>query len=503
MSDAANLDTIRAQHPIGLVGSSGRHVGLGLLVALVVGCGGAPAQRPPRKMAPYAAEPDAIRYPQSLRLAALGRVHRRAGFDALAAEYFRGAYRSYPELNYMIDYAQASERADHFAEAYAAYTEALQHELNEEQRDRLSGEAERLRTLVSPSLVPVTVQVQPRQTQVLFSPNGKSGQQRMVLGDGTVWLKPGVYHIDSKAKGHKTQKRKFRVGVDERQMLAVHLRAETIAPVAIVAGKGVRPVPVAPTTTRPKPAPLKPPTATVVVAPKQPITPPAADQPPAEKPQPVAAAKPAPEEAAPAHVAPSPAEKPAEVAAVEPEKPAEAPVEAAVEPEKPAAAEKPAEPDEPAPQEEPAPAAEEGDEDDDEELDEVIEDPAPASGASGLSTWGPIATAGLGVAALGAGGYFFYTATVHAGYANDLNEKSPNYDKNFDEQSTLAQDNLDLANYAFIGGGTLVGLGTAWFVLARTLGSSAGLPGTRGDAFALQPAGIGFDGRRFIAAWRF
>ena len=179
-------------------------------------------------------------------------------------------------------------------------------------------------------------------------------------------------------------------------------------------------------------------------------------------------------------------------AAVEPEAPAE----------KPAADEAPADeaPADEAPADE-APVDEARDEDD-EDAHEVIEEPAPASGG-GLSTWGPIITAGLGVAALGAGGYFYSTAVTHQGYANDLNEKSPNYDKNFDEQVGLARDNLDLANWSLIGGGTLVGLGTAWFVLSKALGSSAALPTSRTDAFALKPSGIGFNGRQWVTSWRF
>ncbi len=94
-------------------------------------------------------------------------------------------------------------------------------------------------------------------------------------------------------------------------------------------------------------------------------------------------------------------------------------------------------------------------------------------------------------------------ALTHVDYADGLNVKSPNYDKNFDSEAAAAQDNATYATYSFIGGGALVGVGTIWFVLSRVLGSSAALPAHRGDAIALKPAGVGFDGRRFIAAWRF
>lgn len=412
------------------------------LVALLTACGAAPVERPKRKLAPYAAEPDTLRLPQSLRLAALARVHQRAGFDAVAAEYFRGAYRAYPQLGHILDYAQASERARHFAEAHAAYSEALQHVLSEDQRKRIVGEVERLKTLVSPSLVPVAVQVQPRGTRVAFTvAGGDERPQRVVLGDGTVWLRPGTYKIVGSAPEHHGMKRSFRVGAHERQLLAVHLRRQTLTSSTIAGGK---PAPVPTGTVKDVPE-----TAPVAVAPKEPVE---------------VAAQAGTPAAAVEQPAPPTSEQPAPVAAADP-----------------------------------APAADGAG-----AADEIIEEPAPtASSGRGLAFWGPVVTAGLGVAGLGAGGYFGYLAITHAGFANDLNPKSGNYEKNLAEQTQLTQDNAKYATWALIGGGAMAVAGTAWFIVGRTLGASAGNSTGGGAAFALRPAGVGFDGRRLMATWRF
>ena len=417
-----------------------------VLLGVLVGCGSAPVERPKTKLAPYAAEPDSLRYPQSLRQAALGRVHQRAGFDALAAEYFRSAYRAYPQLTYVLDYAQASERARHFAEAHAAYAQALQHQLGDEQRKRIVGEVERLKTLVSPSLVPVAVQVQPQGARVVFSAEGEGEQnQRVMLGDGSLWLRPGTYQIDGTAAQHHGLKRTFRVGTHERQLLSIHLRRQTLTSSSIAVG-----APAAVGTAPAKSAPIDgAPTKTVVVSPTP--APAEADEP-----------------TAPAEAAPVVAK-------------AAAPAEAA------AAAE--------------PPAVDDGPIDGEENIEEST--PMPTS-SGGNAFWGPVVTAGLGVAGLGAGAYFGSMMITYAGYANDLkNPKGANYKKNLAEQTQLAQDNADYATWAFIGGGALVAAGTAWFILDRALGSSASHLKQSAPAVALRPAGFGFDGRRFMATWRF
>lgn len=435
-------------------------------LALLLGCGAAPVERPKTKMAPYAAEPDSLRYPQSLRQAALGRVHQRAGFDALAAEYFRSAYRAYPELGYVLDYAQASERARHFAEAHAAYGAALQHHLSEAQRHRIQGEVERLKTLVSPSLVPVTVQVQPYGARVVFLTQGEGQQRRRVmLGDGSLWLRPGTYQIEGSADQHHGLKRTFRVGTHDRQLLSIHLRRQTLTS-SNIAGSAAAGGAVAPKKGLIKAAPAQ-----------------------------AEAAQASPEEAAAAAAIPTPA--PAEGApTTQPDDPVvakAAPDEALVQPETPGegaqAAVTP-----PPPEEDDDPAG----------AEEIIEEEAPApAGGGGNATWGPAITAGLGVAALAAGGVFGYLAITHAGYANDLNPKSSSYKKNLAQEGALAQDNADYATWAFIGGGALVGAGTVWFILDRALGSSAGAPPRSGSAVALRPVGLGYDGRRLLATWRF
>ncbi len=129
---------------------------------------------------------------------------------------------------------------------------------------------------------------------------------------------------------------------------------------------------------------------------------------------------------------------------------------------------------------------------------------------SAAHTWGPLGLSVLGVAGIGAGGWFGFQAAQNGLAANDLvNQKLPKsqYDAQLGEHVTSAQDNARLANYAFIGGGALVALGTLWWWLAPEdkpqddpgpkLGASAGAQPSLARALrqppkvTLQPQGFG------------
>lgn len=84
---------------------------------------------------------------------------------------------------------------------------------------------------------------------------------------------------------------------------------------------------------------------------------------------------------------------------------------------------------------------------------------------SALSRYGPIATSMLGVAALGVGGYFGYQATTYATTVNALQPGSKKYATDFAFYKAEIDANSKLANYAFIGGGALVAVGTLWWVV--------------------------------------
>ncbi len=85
---------------------------------------------------------------------------------------------------------------------------------------------------------------------------------------------------------------------------------------------------------------------------------------------------------------------------------------------------------------------------------------------SPLHTLGPVVLSALGVLAVGAGGYFGWQASQNASLANDLSKGSASYQSQFDTYHQAVLDNANLANYAFIGGGALVALGSLWWLLA-------------------------------------
>lgn len=93
----------------------------------------------------------------------------------------------------------------------------------------------------------------------------------------------------------------------------------------------------------------------------------------------------------------------------------------------------------------------------------------PRSTRSAIHTWGPLGTAALGVAAIGAGGFFGWQVTQAAASANDQLHQGlskADYQANVDYYKQQARDSSALANYSFIGGGVLLAVGTAWWALA-------------------------------------
>lgn len=108
----------------------------------------------------------------------------------------------------------------------------------------------------------------------------------------------------------------------------------------------------------------------------------------------------------------------------------------------------------------------------------VIDDHPQSARRGFIATWGPIATTGLGVLAVGAGGWFGYQTQVAADNVASFQPGGSAYDaKNLttNQQTQLdsVRANQRLANYAFIGGGTLVALGSLWWLLQPAAPSAA------------------------------
>ena len=88
---------------------------------------------------------------------------------------------------------------------------------------------------------------------------------------------------------------------------------------------------------------------------------------------------------------------------------------------------------------------------------------------SAVHTWGPLGLSVLGVVAVGGGGWFGFQAAQNGLAASDLgNQKlsKAQYDSDLSFYVGAAQSNAELANYAFIGGGALLALGSVWWWLA-------------------------------------
>jgi hypothetical protein len=88
---------------------------------------------------------------------------------------------------------------------------------------------------------------------------------------------------------------------------------------------------------------------------------------------------------------------------------------------------------------------------------------------SPVHTLGPVVLSALGVLAVGAGGFFGWQASQNAASANDLSGQGlskANYDSQFATYHQAVLNNANFANYALAGGGTLVALGSLWWLLA-------------------------------------
>ncbi|MSP90904.1 MAG: hypothetical protein EXR79_03725 [Myxococcales bacterium] len=188
---------------------------------------------------PEPPQPDSsqsTRQARAQRLAALARVEARAGIDDVAAEHFRAAYRQHPDAEHLIAAAQSWERAKRYAEAHESVLRALGHALPDAERARLDAEVMRLRGLVPAGLVKVAVQVRPEGTRVVLTQVGKdSGEaiQRTVLGTGHIWLQPGLWNVESSAKGFQSHLMTFQSGGADGELLAVVLKPEEQGPVLV------------------------------------------------------------------------------------------------------------------------------------------------------------------------------------------------------------------------------------------------------------------------------
>ena len=94
----------------------------------------------------------------------------------------------------------------------------------------------RLRGLVPAGLVKVAVQVRPEGTRVVLSQAGKEGGdgiQRTVLGTGHIWLQPGLWNVESSAKGFQSHFMTFQSGGAEGELLAVVLKPEEQGPTLV------------------------------------------------------------------------------------------------------------------------------------------------------------------------------------------------------------------------------------------------------------------------------
>ncbi|MCO4760411.1 MAG: hypothetical protein KC502_02830 [Myxococcales bacterium] len=112
---------------------------------------------------------------------------------------------------------------------------------------------------------------------------------------------------------------------------------------------------------------------------------------------------------------------------------------------------------------------------------------------SSLHKWGSIATASLGVVAIGVGGYFGFNAMQNADVANGLSKTRSDYKTQLDFYSAQAKDGAQMANTLFIAGGALAAAGTVWWFLAPKQPTSS----------ALLPKTMSLQGRGLALLWTF
>lgn len=397
-----------------------------VVLASLAGCGGS-GEQVRLGAETIADEPRPQRYAAALRLAAVARVEARAGLDELAAEHFRAAYRKHEDAAFLLAGAVAAERARLYAEASDMLREALTHELPKEQRSKAESDLARVAPQVPAGLVRVPIHVAPEGARVELT-RSEPGQvrpagskpDRVVLVSGWVFLQPGTWSIYSTARGYQPELQTVKVVRSGASNVQVALRPEDRGPSV---ADPTRPSRDDRSVAVPGPTPPEDDVGTDVSD--------ASDAPdPSPKPEP----KPRPEPIAKPEPKPEPEPKPVVVKKPKP---------------------KPADPDPTEPGLDPGegPTV---------ELD-------VAYGPQGVHKWGPYATAGLGVALLGAGGFFGYTAQQSGQEASDLGNQNLSpaaYDSQFGKLVQQAEDQALFANLAFAGGGLLLAAGTAWWWFA-------------------------------------
>lgn len=412
---------------------------IAVLLLSAVGCSAPPAKQVVLKGTARTA-PSHF-YPQSLRLAARGRVQARSGDAALAAEYFRAAYQTHRDIRYLLDYARSCERARFFNEASMAYTEALTHDIDEADRKRVTAEIERLATLVPKGEVPVTLQIRPHSARAIVAGTTakKTGRaksyERVVMGDAKIFLKPGKYRVHVQANGYRAELRSFRIKAgsatsSQGQLVGVTLQPDEKVPLAIAQHE---------------------------------------------------------------HHG-TPGKKPGKVGK-KPADPDKKPVEAAADP----SAEKP-DPDTADDDEEDGGGEEGGAGEEDIPADAGVSS-GGGGGGGALHKWGPIATAGVGILAIGGGAGLYFLANSEKDLAEAVNPSARNRAEIFDFHSKNAEFYWNMQYVAYGVGAALVVGGAIWMAAAPS--SVAVAPHERGLAEVLRPTQLSFSGRTLGATWRF
>ena len=469
-----------------------------LILALLMAACGAPNLGQVKFRAPKI-ESQQARHQRAVRLAARGRVLYRSGLDGEAAETLRKSYDLEPDLQVLLDHAHAAERANWFEQAYAAWTEVLQHPIDAQLRERATSEAQRLKPLVPLHHASVMVHVSPPQARVVFISGEK---ERVVLSDGMIRLPAGDWQVMSSARGYRRELRALRVREGRELTVSVSLRrSKRSAGLSLEQPIKRAPEPkvVAATKTPPKKVRPEPadnaaakkatakPVTTAAASKSSTPTPPASDGPAEEGP--------GEEGDSVADNATEPVEEPVEEPAEPGPKPAaKAPANEEIESKeqpkpKPAskAADKDAEPQdggEPAAEGdnandaagEPAGGPDSGNADSGAADDGLSAQPAPRP-VSKFHRFGPWVVAGVGVLAVGVGGFLGSSAKQWADQANALAPTRADYKTQLQFYADGATSRALGATAAIIGGGVLAAAGTVWWVLApKKSNRSAWLP---------------------------
>ena len=456
---------------------------LSSLLLLLSACGTAPTLVQDTQRLDAEGLTGPARYTQALRWTALARVEARAGADQMASQHLRAATRLGGEPAWLLEQAEAEERAKLFAEARDTAQRALLRDLLPTEKLRAEAVISRVTPQIQQGLVRVAILVRPEGARVELNRAdakrrrnyaGGAGAERVLIGTGYAWLVPGTWTLETTQKGFNSELRTIQVGADAN-LVAIALTAEDQGPALVNQNPGGNP-PTPVVVPEPEPEPVPVVVAPVVVpAPVVPVVPPVVPV----APVPVAVVKPLPvpppvEIPKPVEVT-KPAEitKPVEVAKVIPPKP--------IEPPKPVAPPKPIEPPKvvekkPEPPQETKLEPQKPKEPEPEPLPprveiakphvDLQEEAEPGGRPSWIHRVGPYAVAGLGVAALVTGGVFGALALNDASSANGLNPKDKTYDSQVDTLANSANSHAALSNALLISGGVLVAAGTVWWFLA-------------------------------------